>query len=126
MIEVSIEYRNLYPWWSTFHIYDEAIEYCYHIEERKIEEMKTEVFTVQQPQDFPEHRVIENRHGIYLVTRIGGTFGFLNVVYLLVMLTTSTVILGAAAKAIDMMAMYLMPNRDLYRRHKYEDVELVG
>lgn len=82
--------------------------------------MKTEMFAQKQPADYPKTRVIENRHGLYLRARISGTFGFFNVVYLLIMLTTSLTLLAGAAKLVDFVALYCSKEKDAYYAAKFQ------
>jgi len=91
LIEVQVEYNNLHPFSSTFGNKD--IGYVYRVVERPVEEMKTEMFAQKQPPEFPKKRILENRHGLYVRVRVSGTFGFFNVVYLLIMITTSLTLL---------------------------------
>ncbi|CAD7940674.1 unnamed protein product [Amoebophrya sp. A25] len=125
-LEIVVEYRNLYPWWSTFNPRpdDRAIEYCYRVVERPVGSFKHEVLTAQQPKEYPKKRLIENQHGLSLQFRVGGSFGFLNFIYLLVMLTTSLVLLAGARTFIDLCALYLFPERKSYREAKYEVAEI--
>ncbi len=126
LLEVVVEYRNLYPFYSTFHPKpeDSAIEYCYRIVERPVSEFKAEIYSEKQPDDFPKTRLIENQHGIYLVFRVGGSFGFLNFIYVLVMLTTSFLLLAGARAALDILAIYFLPEREMYKAAKYETAEV--
>jgi len=126
MLEVVVEYRNLYPYWSTFHPSprDASIEYCYRVVERPVSEYKQEILPVHQPADYPKHRSVENQHGIFLAFRVGGSFGFLNFIYLLVMLTTSFLLLAGARAGLDFLALYLLPERMMYWDAKYETAEI--
>lgn len=118
VLEIQVEYNNLHAWMSTFGHLD--VGYTYRIIERSMEEMKTEKFAPKQPEDFPLHRLIENRHGIMLIVTVTGTFGYFNVVYLLVMLTTSLALLAGAQKIVDILALYFLKRREEYRRFKYK------
>jgi len=120
VVEVEVEYSNLHPIISTFGYTD--VGYVYRVIERPMEEMKTEVYSPKQPEDYPKHRSIENRHGIMLIVTVSGTFGYFNVVYLLVMLTTSLALLAGATSLVDMLAMYVLERRNEYRDFKYKIV----
>jgi len=120
VVEVQVDYNNLHHWSSTFGDLD--VGYVYRVIERPMEEMKTEMFAQKQPDDFPTHRWIENRHGILMRVRVGGTFGYFNIVYLLVMLTTSLALLAGAQKVVDLLALYCLKRREEYRRFKYKVV----
>eukprot|EP00395_MALV-II_sp_L67-2_P000407 gene407-92_t len=118
IIEIEVVYNNLHAWTSTWGNKD--IGYTYKVVERPIEEMKTEMYSADQPADFPKTRKIENRHGLYVRVKVGGTFGFFNVVYLLVMLTTSLTLLAGATKVTDLVALYVLEKRRAYYDMKYQ------
>lgn len=120
VLEIQVEYNNLHHWMSTFGFLE--VGYNYRVIERPMEEMKTEKFAPKQPEDFPMHRVIENRHGIMLIVTVTGTFGYFNVVYLLVMLTTSLALLAGAQKIVDILALYCLKRREEYHKFKYKIV----
>lgn len=120
IIEIAAEYNNLHPWISSFGY--SPIEYTYKITERPMEEMKTELFAQAQP-NFPQERVIEDRHGIYIVVRIGGYFGFFSFVFLLVMLITAAGLIGAATIITEKIALYMLARKKEYREKKYEETE---
>eukprot|EP00397_Hematodinium_sp_SG-2012_P028734 GEMP01030282.1.p1 GENE.GEMP01030282.1~~GEMP01030282.1.p1 ORF type:complete len:434 (+),score=78.84 GEMP01030282.1:335-1636(+) len=120
VVEIQVDYNNLHPWSSTFG--DLEVGYIYRVIERPMEEMKTEMFSQKQPADFPVHRWIENRHGIMMRVTVGGTFGYFNVVYLLVMITTSLALLAGAQKVVDLLALYCLKRREEYRAFKYKVV----
>jgi len=120
VLEIQVEYNNLHKWMSTFGYL--KVGYNYRVIERPMEEMKTEKFAPKQPEDFPMHRAIENRHGILLIVTVTGTFGYFNVVYLLVMLTTSLALLAGAQKIVDILALYCLKRREEYHRFKYKIV----
>lgn len=121
ILEVQVEYSNLRPFLSTFG-YSE-VGYVYRVVERRMEELKTEGYALSQPKDHPIHRLIENRHGLLVRLSVGGSFGNFNVVYLLVMLTTSLALLAGATRLTDFMAIYVLKQKETYRSFKYEQAE---
>eukprot|EP00929_Paragymnodinium_shiwhaense_P118749 TRINITY_DN90666_c0_g1_i1.p1 TRINITY_DN90666_c0_g1~~TRINITY_DN90666_c0_g1_i1.p1 ORF type:complete len:495 (-),score=134.10 TRINITY_DN90666_c0_g1_i1:53-1537(-) len=123
VIEIEAIYNNLHPIWSSFGNMD--VGYHYKVSQRPMEEMKTELFAAHQP-NFPDERIIENRHGLYIVVKIGGEFGFFSVVYLLVMLTTALGLIGVAVLLTDKIALYLMAAKEEYRGRKYEESQRFG
>lgn len=116
-IEVAVYYQNLVPFWSSLGYRD--VRYSYKVTQRALEEMKTELVSNEQPLDFPKERAMENRHGIYILVKVGGTFGFFSTTYFLVMLTTSIGLFAAAALATDKIAIYVMEQGDRYYADKY-------
>lgn len=107
VIEVSVVYSNLHPFSSTFG--DKRVSYEYHIRQRPVGEMKTEMVSdARGGGRLPDSRVIEDRHGVLIVVRIGGSFGFLSTMYVLIMLTTALGLLTGATFLTDKLAIYLM------------------
>lgn len=120
MLAVEVEYANLKPFLG-----DVGVGYIYKVVERPMKEMKTEMYALRQPDDYPATRIMENRHGILLRVSVSGAFGKFSPVYLLVMLSTSLVLLGAAGKATDMLAIHVMKHKAQYEKAKYSDVNVV-
>lgn len=120
VLEIEAIYTNLVPWLSSFGLSD--VSYSYKVSTRPMEEMKTELFAQDQP-DFPAKRVIENRHGLYIVCKISGEFGFFSIVYLGVMLTTAVALISVAILITDKLAIYVLPEKATYYQHKYEVTE---
>jgi len=123
VIEIEIRYSNLVPWLSTLGYL--PVSYEYKVTQRPLEEMKTELVAQQQPK-WPKERIIENRHGLYIVAKITGSFGFFSIVYLLIMLTTAVSLLAVAVFLTDKLAMYWMEDKEKYREKKYEHTEVIG
>lgn len=120
VIEIEAFYENLRPWVSSFGATD--VTYSYKVSQRPMDEMKTELFSQSQP-NYPARRVIEDRHGLYIVVKISGEFGFFSIVYLGVMLTTAVALISVAIAITDKLAIYVMPEKQTYYNHKYEVTE---
>merc|ERR1719321_628479 len=88
--------------------------------ERPILETSVELVSEIQPAEYPFKRIVEVRHGILINFRVGGSFGFFNIVYLLVMLTTSLALFATATTVTDLIAVYLHPRKRNYFHLKYE------
>jgi len=116
VIEIEVTYNNLHPFWSSFGY--KEVSYEYKVSKRPMEEMKSEMLALHQPK-FPQERIIENVHGLYLIVRLGGTFGFFSGVFLLIVLTTALGLLGVANVLVDKIAIYLLKDKDHYRESKY-------
>jgi len=114
-VQIQVEYANLYPMTGAH-----APGYIYKIVEVPMKEMKTELYTHNQPGSYPEVRTMENRHGIYLQAEVGGSFGFFDIVFLLVMLTTSLALLATGTTLIDVVADYI-PGLQV-RKDKYQKI----
>mmetsp|Transcript_30128 Transcript_30128/g.65767 ORF Transcript_30128/g.65767 Transcript_30128/m.65767 type:complete len:499 (-) Transcript_30128:86-1582(-) len=119
-IEINIKYENLRPFASTFGF--SPITYTYIVNQRAMEDMKTEVMAQKQP-NFPEERIMENRHGILITAKISGAFGFFSLIHLMVTLTTAVGLLGVSVVITDMLAIYVFPSKDIYRSSKIEETE---
>jgi len=117
VIEIEAIYSNLHAFLSTFGWTE--VGYFYKISQRPMEEMKTELYAAHQP-NFPQERLIENRHGLYIVVKIGGEFGFFSIVFLLVMLTMAVALVGAATAVTDKLMIYVMERKEEYLKLKYD------
>lgn len=117
VIEIEVIYSNLTPFLSSFGF--TPVRYEYKVSKRPMEEMKTELLSQYQP-GYPERRTIEDRHGLYVTVKITGQFGFFSVTYLLIMLTTALALLSVAIVITDKLALYVLPERETFHKHKYE------
>eukprot|EP01028_Stygiella_incarcerata_P009421 TRINITY_DN445_c0_g1_i1.p1 TRINITY_DN445_c0_g1~~TRINITY_DN445_c0_g1_i1.p1 ORF type:complete len:451 (-),score=110.55 TRINITY_DN445_c0_g1_i1:1700-3052(-) len=68
-------------------------------------------------------RVVRNRHGIRIVAIQGGQLGGFRFIALLIQLTTSIALLKVATTIVDIVALYVMPDKKHYREYKYEKTE---
>lgn len=116
VIEIQVTYNNLHPFWSSFGY--KEVSYEYKISKRPMEEMKTELLALHQPH-FPRERRMENHHGLYLIVRLGGQFGFFSGVFLLIVLTTALGLLGLANVLVDKIALFYLKDRDHYSDSKF-------
>lgn len=114
---IEIFYTNMHPFLSSFGFTD--VSYYYKVTRRPMDEMKTEFLSVGQ-HNYPNTRSIENRHGLYIIVKVGGEFGFFSIVYLLIMLTTAIALISAANVITDKLAIYAMSEKETYCEHKYE------
>lgn len=121
-IQIQVEYQNLKPWSSTLRS-KHNVTYIYRVLSSPIKAMKQEVYASVQPEN-EKQRAIEERYGLHLQAEVSGTFGVFNIVYLLVMLTTSLALLSAAKSIVDAIAIYVPSKRqDAYVSGKYQIVE---
>jgi len=108
-VTIQVEYSNLRPLKSTFPRDKKSahrdVRYIYRVLQLPINQEKSEVYAQKQPHD-EDQRTIENRHGLSLSVQVMGSFGVFNVVYLMVMLTTSLALLGGARSFVDAISFY--------------------
>lgn len=122
ILAVEIEYANLKPFKSTGALLQRSHTtpgYIYKVVERPMFEMKTEMYS-KNKMSSDKLRYMENRHGILLRVQVSGSFGKFSIVYLLVMLTTSVALLGAASKLTDFLAIYVLEGKEDYTEAKYQ------
>lgn len=118
-ITVNIEYTNLWP--GGMFLEKPQVGYVYRVVEQPIDEVKEEIYAKLQPRN-ANQRIILNRHGVHLAAKVTGSFGVFDPVYLLIMLTTSLALLGAARTCVDSVALYL-PSR---HQQDYYDAKFVS
>jgi len=118
IIEIEAEYNNMYRFASTFGY--QPVEYTYHVHELAVPYMSREYYATVQPADYPRSRNIVLDHGVLVVFKVSGTFGFFNIVYLLIMLSVSAALLGSATRLTDLFMVYAHPKRRNYFHLKYE------
>jgi len=118
ILEVEATYSNLHRFLSSFGM--SQVQYVYRVKERKLPYVSRETLHPDQPADYPKHRRYIVQHGILLDFKVGGEFGFIRIVYLLIMLTTSLALLATAHKLTDLTSLYIHPRRNNYFHLKYE------
>ena len=72
---------------------------------------------------YPTDRWLVNRHGIRLIFLVTGSLSKFDFTTLLIQLTTSLALYKVAVLLVDMIALYLMPQRKHYRDYKFELTE---
>jgi hypothetical protein len=118
IIEVEVVYENMRKFLSSFGL--SQVRYAYKVVEKKLPYISREWLATVQPADYPETRRYVVQHGVLVVFNISGEFGFFSIVYLLIMLTTATALLGAAHKITDLFSIYGHPRKKNYFQLKYE------
>lgn len=118
VIEIEAKYNNLYHFASSFGY--QPVEYTYEVNERAMPYVSRDMLVEDQPDDYPTSRKYTVQHGILVVFKVSGTFGFFNVVYLILMLSVSAALVGSATKIIDMFSIYAHPRRRNYFHLKYQ------
>jgi len=118
VLEVTAVYNNLYPFLSAFGY--RPVSYHYTVRQLALPYVSRFVMTEEQPKDYPKRRRHELQYGLLIYFKVGGTFGFFNIVYLLVMLTTAFALIGSAAAITDIVGLYLHPRSANFFHLKYE------
>lgn len=119
ILDIRVVYDNMHPFSSTFG--NTAVGYEYHVALRPLHQFKEEIVSWVSADN--NRRSIENRHGLFVVVQVGGSFGFFSIMNLLLMLTTAAAILGVATVLTDKIALKLMESKDFYASKKYEIAE---
>lgn len=118
VLEVTAVYNNLYPFLSAFGY--RPVSYHYTVRQLALPYVSQLVMSEEQPDDYPKHRRHELQYGLLIYFKVGGSFGFFNLVYLLVMITTALALTGSAAVVTDLVGIYLHPKKDNFFHLKYE------
>jgi len=118
VIEVTAVYNNLYAFASAFGY--RPVSYHYTVSQLPLPYVSRVVNTEEQPADFPKHRRHEVQYGLLIHFKVGGTFGFFNLVYMLVMMTTALALTGTAGVLTDLVGLYVHPRSANFFHLKYE------
>mmetsp|Transcript_30681 Transcript_30681/g.76189 ORF Transcript_30681/g.76189 Transcript_30681/m.76189 type:complete len:394 (-) Transcript_30681:230-1411(-) len=111
VLSITIKYTNLRPFMTLFHA---PIEYVYSVQ--KAPSYKT----VETEKMSDTHRVLYNRHGIFIDVHQQGNLATFNFSHMLIVLTTSLALLGAATAFTDFCAESLMKHSDEYKQAREE------
>lgn len=96
----------------------------YKISVRQVQ--KTQFKSEQQIfyDDFPNSLLEWNRHGVRLLFKMTGTVGTFDFQTLLINIIAGAALVSFAAIAVDVMAIYLLPQSSSYRQYMYEDADI--
>jgi len=122
VITIEAVYSNLHPWTSC--VGNVGVEYEYRVTRRPVSDFGDEVYSQYQP-NFPAQRILEQRHGIYVIVKIGGQFGSFSPSYLFVLIATSLGLMVVAQKVVDKVSMWFMKMKETYYSAKYQYTERV-
>lgn len=117
-LEVRAVYNNLYPFWSSFGY--KPVMYHYEVRELMLPYFSQFKLAEVQPDDYPLTRRYEMQYGVMISFKVGGDFGFFNVLYCFVMLATAFASIAAASTITDLIVLYLHPRRDNFFHLKYQ------
>lgn len=118
VIEVRAVYNNLHMFWSSFGYME--VEYHYEVTELPMPYTSRIQLAEVQPDNFPEERIYERRHGVLVWFKVAGTFGDFNIVYLLLMLVTASALISTASTVTDWVCLHLHPRKDNFFHLKYD------
>ena len=118
VMQLEIEYYNTKTWHGP--LGKDVVEYT----------MRTSVIngTKSKVEDeiwveYPGKRVTRNRHGIKLIIVQTGRLGAFSFASLLSNLTSSLALLAVSTTAVDILALYVLRRKNLYRAAKYDTVD---
>merc|ERR1711879_192229 len=120
VMHIEARYNNLHPFTSTFGGKD--ISYEYHITTEPTHQVKDEI--VIWTSEDSNKRLIESRHGVFIVVSVVGTFGFFSIANLLLMLATAATMLGLATLFTDKLATSMLADKEFYSEKKFDNVYL--
>jgi hypothetical protein len=118
MLEVQIVYSNLYSVLSSFGY--RPVWYHYEVKELVLPYVSQTHFSAVQPPDFPAHREWEQHYGVLINFKVGGTFGVLDVMYVMIMISTALGLMSVAPMITDLLATYVLPMSDNFYHLKTE------
>ena len=73
--------------------------------------------------EYRTQRTLLDRHGIYISAIQGGGLHAFSVNNVIIQLTAAAAMLGAATVLTDLLALYVMPQKEHYTRYMFEDTE---
>ena len=73
--------------------------------------------------DYRQSRITMNMHGISIQAIPGGTYREFDFNNLLIQLTTSLTLFAVATVIVDFVALYVLPDKEIYDNYKYEKTE---
>jgi len=92
----------------------------------KVKTVNGAEYKIEEPQrifEDPGYLVIYNRHGIRLIYIQSGSVGRFNFLVLLISLVSGLVLVNLSTTLVDLVAMRVLPQRQLYSGYKYEKTE---
>jgi hypothetical protein len=111
---------NIY--WSDFNPYDGRVAPYYYYSPQIIAGSSFKQY-IPFYDNYRQTRTLLNAHGIKLAVLLGGEFNEFNVVSFLVTLTTALGLLAVATTLVDMLMLYILPEKKRYQEAKFEATE---
>ena len=133
---VNIRYQNWVKWLGTnFNLYDslksQHSKFYTPCEVPYEYELSSVLDTASKRQeiiynDYPTKRVMLNEHGIRIFVLQTGSLAKFSVAQLLIAVTSSLTLLAVAGTVVDMLAMYVLPEKNFYKGFKYPETPHVS
>lgn len=98
-------------------------ELKYRVEAKRIKGLSVYVEEAIYPQ-YPTERVLLGRQGVLLLIQVTGNVGVFKFHLFLITLVAAFALTTMATMFVDMMALWVMPQREAYRECKYTSVEV--
>lgn len=111
LLVMEIVYTNFRPWVIGL----TPVEYEYKVFTIPVTPKRSEEIMVA----YPNERVIHNTHGIQIYILQSGRLGQLTALRLLITLSAALAMLTVANFMVDTIALYVLPERDVFERLKY-------
>lgn len=124
-VVVSIRYDNKKPW-RVFTQKDPP-EYVITASSRPVNSFKHTYVTEERPGPTGNmERHITTAYGVYIIIKQTGTIRSFTLVHFLMTMTSAMALLAASNLATDMLALYALPKKDVYKGLKYKESEDLG
>lgn len=81
---------------------------------------KQDVISMQPSQDVPGGTMQRNWYGVRIIFMVVGSIGYFDFPTLLTSLVNGLVLIKVATVVVDMMLLYILPDKRIYTRHKFE------
>lgn len=125
ILRVSIHYQNWYnTWFGT-----SEIEYSYRVHRIPYMDYNIKQTLHYTPSSHVENtkwRLLRKRYSVRLEFEQDGSLGMFSTSTLLLKLVSGTALLTLTATIIDVIALYLLPNKEVYRKHVYEQTREIN
>lgn len=112
IIEIAVKYNNLIPVYSSFR--PTPVEYTYSVNLHKVDQLKKVDYSIHQPPDFPNSRLLDSSHGILVFSTVTGQFGYFDLAFLGLVLAGSLALVDIVQFAVEMMSRFLLPQSAAY------------
>jgi len=115
ILVVEIKYKNSKPWKGT----TRKVHYSYEVTSMPGDAKRVLVDKIP-----PDQRVVFDRHGVEIFVIQTGSLKAFDALKLLVTLTTALTMLAVANFIVDSVALYMLPERDLFNKVKYPSARI--
>lgn len=116
-IVVNIHYDNMVPW--TLYSPKDPPSYTISVSSRPVHKFK-QIFVEHET---PTSRELRIAYGVYIMIKQTGEIGVFDPIHALITLTSAMALLAMSNMLTDMLAMYLMPKKQVYKELKFQESE---